>query len=71
MLADEARNSIQMTFALQSNKISSICLTVRCFKIGFSTEHFQNPKEMLNNHLLGQMWRSNEETEQLRETPRR
>lgn len=73
MLADEARNSIQMTFALQSNKISAICLTIRYSKIGFSTKHFQNPIAMLNNQLLGQMWGRDEETEagKLRETPQR
>lgn len=71
LLADEAGNSIQMTFALQSNKISSICLTVRYFKIGFTTEHFQNPIAMLNNQPLGQLWGGGKEmeAEKLREIP--
>lgn len=54
-----------MTFALQSNKISSICLTVRYFQIGFSTEHlehFQNIA-MLNTQPSGQMWGGDEELE--------
>lgn len=54
-----------MTFALQSNKISSICLTVRYSQIGFSTEHlehFQNIA-MLNTQPSGQMWGGDEELE--------
>lgn len=54
-----------MTFALQSNKISSICLTVRYFQIGFSTEHlehFQNIA-MSNTQPSGQMWGGDEELE--------
>lgn len=54
-----------MTFALQSNKKSSICLTVRYFQIGFSTkhlEHFQNIAT-LNTQPSGQMWGGDEELE--------
>jgi len=52
-----------MTFALQSNKKSSICLTVRYFKTEFSTEDFQNSTAMLNNQPLRQMWGGDEEME--------
>lgn len=54
-----------MTFALQSNKISSICLTVRYFQIGFSTEHLEHFQNIatLNTQPSGQMWGGDEELE--------
>lgn len=63
MLAREKRNSIQMIFALQSNKLGSISLTVWYFKTGLSTEHFQNPITVLNSQHLADVWGGDEEAE--------
>lgn len=47
--AHEKTNSIQMIFALQSNKLGLIILTVWYFKTVLSTEHFPNPITVLNS----------------------